>query len=276
MRPSQQVSGSAQLLRLRHFLIALFSVVVAFIALPGRQALADEKEKPADIFGGGPVDQWAFGAEAYLWGASVGGKTVTGDKLDVAFSDIVKDLDFGLMGSFVATKDKWTAFADLIYLDVTDDFSSTANIVGQPELLRVDAELKGFVTTLGGAYNFYSTDCTILNVLLGARYESLDLDLALDLGPVTANFSDTGHTLDGVVGMRGKSDFGERWYFTYYADIGTGESDLTWQGLVAVNYRFQKLDAVIGYRYLDWEFDGSNLLDRLDLGGPFAGVKFRF
>jgi hypothetical protein len=53
---------------------------------------------------------------------------------------------------------------------------------------------------------------------------------------------------------------------------------MTWQALGAINYRFQRVDAVVGYRYLDWDFDDGDMLnfDDLNLSGPFAGVKFLF
>ena len=86
------------------------------------------------------------------------------------------------MATIVAAKGKWTAFADLIYLDVSDDIKSTANIIDHPVRLELDAELKGFVATLGGAYSFFESDSTRLNAILGARYEWLDLELEFDVG----------------------------------------------------------------------------------------------
>lgn len=181
------------------------------------------------------------------------------------------------MATLAAARDKWTLFADLIYLDVDDDTKSTANIVGFPVRLKVDVELKGFVSTLGGAYSFLETDTTRLNLLAGARYLWLDAELELDIGSlIKGKVSDSGHVWDGIVGLRGKTNLNDKWYVTYAADVGTGDSELTWQALAAISYRFQKLDAVVGYRYLEWDFDDNEVFDDLDLSGPFAGAKFRF
>jgi hypothetical protein len=38
--------------------------------------------------------------------------------------------------------------------------------------------------------------------------------------------------------MRGYFMLGDNWYIPYYADIGTGGSDLTWQLFGAIGYRF--------------------------------------
>jgi hypothetical protein len=229
-------------------------------------------------FGGAPPDRWVYGAEVYLWGAGIGGKSAAGSDIDVDFGDLIDNLELGFMGTLAAAKGKWTLFADLIYLDLEDDTTSTVNVIGRPIRTEVDTELKGFISTFGGAYQVMETDTTRLNLLAGARYLWLDLDLELDVGePIRRKFSDSGNFWDGVVGLRGKTDLNEKWYLTYYADVGTGDSDLTWQALAAVSYRFQKVDAVVGYRYLDWDFDDDNeAFDDLNISGPFAGVKFGF
>lgn len=224
--------------------------------------------------------QWKFNGEVYLWGASIKGDTTAGDPIDIEFSDLLKNLDFAFMGTFAARKDKWTLFTDLIYLDVEDDYKSTANIIGHPIETKVDVELKGFITTLGGAYAFMETDSTALDVLAGARYLWIEIDMEFDIGAQKKKTSPSGHVWDGVVGVRGKTRINDKWYLTYYGDVGTGESDLTWQALAAINYKFKKVDAVLGYRYLRWNFDdGTNLgeaIDDLYFNGPFAGVKFQF
>lgn len=261
---------------LRHLPFLLLTAGIFVCGAQGSDAMADEGHGRSEVFGEAPADRWIYGAEVYLWGASVGGKTVAGDDIDVSFTDLVPKLDMGFMATLAAARGKWTAFADIVYLDVSDDIKGTANIIGQPVRLELDAKLKGFVTTLGGAYNFFESGGTRLNAILGARYEWLDLELEFDVGPFKEKVSETGSTWDAIVGLRGKTDLSDKWYLTYYADIGTGESDLTWQALAAVNYRFGRADAVLGYRYLKWDFDDTNVLDNLNLSGPFAGVKFLF
>ena len=220
---------------------------------------------------------WEFGVEAYLWGAGIDGRTTAGDKIDISFDNLISDLQLGFMGSVAASKDRWTLFADLVYLDVDDDETSTANIIGRPVKTKVDVELKGFISTLGAAYRIVETDNTRFNVLAGARYLWLDTDLKFEIGEgIRDKVSESGHVWDGIVGVRGATDLNERWYLTYYADVGTGDSDLTWQALAALNYRFSKFDAVLGYRYLDWDFDDNDTFDDLNISGPFAGVKFKF
>jgi hypothetical protein len=51
-----------------------------------------------------------------------------------------------------ARKGKWTLLADIIYLSINQETSSTANIIGVPEKVDVDVKLEGFVSTLLAAY----------------------------------------------------------------------------------------------------------------------------
>ena len=122
-------------------------------------------------------------------------------------------------------------------------------------------------------------------VIVGGRV--IDPETGLDAvrnkltiyGPLetrTAKASDSGSHWDGVVGFRGKFKLNDKWYPPYDADIGTGNSELTWQVFGGVGYRFKHLDAVFGYRYMDYQSDSSPVLDNLNLSGPMAGVKFFF
>ena len=228
-------------------------------------------------------DRWNWTAELYFWGASLGGNTTSGDNVDIGIDTIIDDLKFGAMGAISAHKGRWTGFADLIYLDLDDKASTAANV--GPISLPVDAalELKGVVSTAGVGYQVYQKDGSALHLIGGLRYLWLeaDLDLAfpelplpLPVRPVSVDDSWT--NVDAVVGLRGIADINEAWYVSYYADIGAGESDLTWQALAAINYRMKKVDLVLGYRYLDWEFDDFGPFDDLNLSGAFAGVKIPF
>jgi hypothetical protein len=225
---------------------------------------------------GADSHEWEFGGEVYLWGAGFGMRTTTGDDIDVSFTDIAKKLKMAVMASLVASKDQWALFGDFIYLDLQGDDRSTASIVGFPQNTTVDAELQGVIATFGGAYRVFESDTTQLHFLAGARLLSLSVDLNYNVEGVKLKRSDSGSGWDGIVGMRGSTDLNDRWYLTYYLDVGTGDSELTWQALAGINYRFEKVDAVLGYRYLDWTFDNNDLLDDLNVSGPYAGIKFRF
>lgn len=222
-------------------------------------------------------DTWQFRAEVYFWGAGMGGTTTEGDDIDIDLGDILDDLNLGYMGTFVARKNDWELFADLIYLELSHKEKATANIIGYPVEVKADIDLKNFISTLAGAYRFFETETTELSAVAGARYLAMDVDLDYDLGKLgSGKYSDSDSIWDGVVGLQGQTELNEKWYITYYGDVGAGGSDLTWQAEVSLNYRFSKVDAALGYRYLAWEFDDDDTFDDLNISGPFAGVRFRF
>ena len=230
-------------------LLALFIFVIAAVT-PGTVSAQDPG--------------WQFTAEIYLWGASVGGKTASGSDVDVDFDDILDNLELGFMGLFGAQKGKWSLWADLIYLDVEEDTS----VFNEP----LSVELSGWIITPAVGYNLVDTERVRLDVLGGARYLYLDLDLRL--GQLADEESDS--VWDAIVGVRGSFNLTEKWYLPYHLDVGTGDSDFTWQALGGVGYKFKWFDLLVAYRYLSWDFDDNDAVDDLDLSGPFAGVKFVF
>ena len=224
-------------------------------------------------------DTWQFGGAIYLWGAGIGGETRTGDDIDMSFSDLMKNLDMAFMGMLTARKGKWSLLSDVIYLNVSDDKSRTTNgeLIGQPVTAKLDVGLKSLIISAAAAYEVYENARTQLDVLAGGRYLYMKPDLEFRIADIglRERVAESEDFIDAVVGLRGRTELNEKWGMNYYADIGTGESDLTWQLLAGFNYRFSKVDAAFGYRYIKWEFDDS-VLDNLDVSGPYAGVRFDF
>ena len=221
-------------------------------------------------------ENWEFGGAAYLWAAGVEGTDSAGDEIDVSFSDIVKDLDGGLMGIISARKGKWTLLADIIYLSINQETSSTANIIGVPEKVDVDVKLEGFVSTFFVAYRVQESDMSSVDLLVGARYFRVDVDLDVDVGASKTKSSDSGDVLDGIIGAQVLLNLSDKWYLSCYADVGTGDSKRTWQVWPGFGYRLEKVDVVAGYRHLEWESDDGDTIDDINFSGPMLGAKFRF
>ena len=225
---------------------------------------------------GSDQDGWTFGGSAYLWAAGVKGTDAAGDEIDVSFSDTLEDLEGGFMGIITAQRGKWKLLADIIYLSIHQETSSTANIIGVPTKLDVDVKLKGFVSTLGVAYRIIDDDRTSLDLIAGARYFKLDLDLDADVGGSKIKSSDSGDVLDGIIGTEVLFNLNDRWYLSCYADVGAGDSKLTWQVWPGIGYRFEKVELVAGYRHLEWETDDGDTIEDISFSGPMLGVKFHF
>jgi hypothetical protein len=212
-------------------------------------------------------DSWKFGGELYFWGASIGGKSASGSDIDIELDDILDSLEFAFMGAVGVSKGKWSLAADLIYLNAEDSAAIAPGV-------SANVELTNWVITPLVGYNIVNTGKSRLDIVGGARYLYLKADLRVDA--LSFRAEDSGSNWDAVIGARGSVDLAKKWYLFGYLDIGTGESDLTWQAFGGVGYRFKYLDLVAAYRYLSWDFDDNQALDDLYIHGPGIGIRFVF
>ena len=219
-------------------------------------------------------DGWDYTGFIYLWGAGIGGESVTGQSVDVSFSDILDNLDFGIMGTLEARKGPWALFGDAIYLNIANDDNAA---VGPGIPVSTDVEVKGFVSTLGAGYDFYDSGQYRMNAFGGVRYLDMDTTVNLQVGGGSARVRDDFSNWDAVIGLRGHYDINDRWALNYYTDIGTGDTDFTWQAALIADYKFEKWTLSFGYRHLAWnDLNDSDTLEDLDFSGPFVGAKFQF
>jgi len=228
-------------------------------------------------------ENWEFTADLYMWYASMGGESATGGDIDIDASDLIDNLDMGFMTVLEARKGKWSILTDIIYLNVSADNQSKITVPSLSGVsIDVDAEveLEGWIVTPAVGYNFLQADTVRLDVLVGARYLWLSNDLELNTyGPLQPRYrkiSDSGDVWDGIVGLKGEVILAKNWSLPFYLDVGTGETDLTWQAVGSLAYKFEKIDVVVGYRYLEWNFDDNDIFDDLNINGPYAGIKIRF
>ena len=226
------------------------------------------------------TDKWEFDAAIYLWGASIGGNTGTGSDVDISFDDLLSNLEMAFMGVAQARKGKWFLMLDAIYLDVKNSGNISIPVDGSLDInANASVELTGWILTPSVGYNLLQTERIHLDILAGARYLYLKSDTELDFAPLPSiKKRDTvsGSVWDGIIGVDGHVNLSKNWYLPYYADIGTGSSNLTWQVFGGVGYRFKRLDLIAAYRYMAWNFDSGDAFDDLNLSGPFVGVKFGF
>lgn len=250
---------------------------VALMAIAGNALMAGGDIAPVE-----PVvpevvvsDSWEYSASINLWTASVGGETASGGDIDISFSDILDEMDFAFMTTLGAKKGKWGFLADVIYIDLSQDVDVPLN--GGAESITKFG-LKAWVVTPMATYRVIEEDQLNLDVLAGARY--LYLKGSLEVDPAPGSISDSGSVWDGIVGVRGTYDLNEKWYLPFHLDVGTGDTDLTWQAFAGVGYKYENFDLIAGYRYLDYNFDdgdtGGGIFNDLSLDGPMISINFYF
>lgn len=244
-----------------------------------------------------PSDQWQFRASVYGWLPDIGGNTTfpagTGTTINVDSSQIIDTLKFTFMGTFEAQKGRWGAFTDVIYLDVGGSKSGNRDLtiggVALPTGISADASLdiKSWVWTLAGFYRIAADPGATLDVLAGARLldieQSLGWQFSADIGgvappPRTGSSVISADIWDGIVGVKGRLAFGanREWYVPYYLDVGTGNSDLTWQAVAGIGYAFRWGELFAVWRYLDYKLKSDSKIEDVNFSGPALGVAFRW
>ncbi len=218
-------------------------------------------------------DTWEYTGYFYLWGAGIGGETVTGQNVDVSFSDLVDNLDFGIMGALEAKNGPWAVFGDAIYLNISDDEDAA---VGPGIPVSVDAEVEGLVFTAAAGYDVVSDSQIRLNAFGGMRFLDMETTVNVETGMGSRRLKDTISNWDAIVGLRGNYALNSDWALSYYADVGAGESDLTWQVAAGVEYNINNWALTVGYRHAEWEIDNSATLSDLEFSGPYLGAKYKF
>lgn len=235
------------------------------------------------LSGGDAVAQddsdWRIGGKAYLWLSDTNVSTTQGQAIEADFEDVIGNLDLAFMGSIGARKGRWSWFGDIMYVAI--DARDTTPVTGPGIPVGTDADVRFnqdvLVLTAGGGYTVSGSDKHRFELAAGVRYLDLDTDIAAAFGVGPGiELSDTGSVLDGFVAAKGYADLSDRWYLSFYGDVGAGDSDLTWQALVDLNYEFSKFDVGLGYRVLEWQSGGKGLIDDLRFSGPYLGLAFNF
>lgn len=205
--------------------------------------------------------------------------------VDMSFSDILDNLDAGLMGAFEARTGRWGLLFDAIYMKLAH--SATTSRTGPGPIgatATASAELEMAQTMYAAAVAYRAIEGrTPLDVIGGARYSKIEAGARIDgsfyaqTGTVARNGAKS--WVDPYVGVRAQRPIAERWTLVGYADVGgfgVG-SELAWQATAEVNYEFSTAIAgKFGYRYLTVDYDKDGFRYDMANSGLYLGVGIRF
>ena len=253
-----------------------------------------------------PSNQWQFTITPYLWLPNIDGTlkynvppgTSGRPNVKVGPNDYLENLEFAVMINGEIRKARWSVFTDLIYLDFSNEKSRVKSIdivnIGENTISSsidagTESSLKGAAWTLAGGYSVLQGDLGRLDLLVGFRYfglkASTDWKLTATVNgpgggqvfPRSGSISQSEDLWDGVIGLRGRLNLGSsKFYVPYYLDVGTGSSEVTWEGMVGFGYGFKWVDLVFAYRHLYYDMDDDKLVQDMRFSGPALGLTFRF
>lgn len=209
-------------------------------------------------------NQWRYSIAPYLWGTNIDGK-VGGRRgeVDVSadFSDLVEFTDIAGALRFEAVK-KWGFFGDIWFASLSNDKNTP--------LGKAEADFDQMIAEAGGLYA-YRPDLT---TYLGIRYQSVDGDIRI---PVIGESGLDESWMDAIIGVRYTPDFGRGWLGLLRADIGAGDSDLTWLAQLGVGYHFgNRWSGYLAYRYLDTDLDEGDFKWEMVQEGLGLGLVYQF
>jgi hypothetical protein len=241
---------------------------------------------------------WRFSASIYAYLPSLGGSTnfpasSGGSSVSVDADKLVESLEMTFMGAFEARRGGIGLYTDIIYLSLGDSRNGTRNLtIGGAPLpvgasAAVDYDLKGWLWTLGGAYQFAGSPGSHHDVTAGVRMIDIEQTITWSLlgnvagvpiGDRNGKRDASLQHWDFVVGLKGRAalDAAGRWHLPYYLDLGTGESDFTMQAQAGVSYSFGWGDLFGAWRYVDYDMGSDKAIRTLTFNGPTIGAVFRW
>jgi hypothetical protein len=253
------------------------------------------------LFGLAPVaaqaqaasDKWQWELGIYGWFPAIetttsfpSGASAT---IDVSAKDVIDSLKFALMGYVEARKGRWGVWSDLVYSDEggSTDGSRAFTVGGNPvnASANLTLDIKSTIWSLAGIYNLTATPDNTTDLLFGVRMlnmkQTLNWSLSSNIPELPARSGEArvdGTDWDAIVGLKGRYYIGagRKWFLPYYADVGTGDSRLTWQINAGVGYKFNWGSLYATWRYLDYDFESGNALQSMSMSGVALGAAFQF
>ena len=237
-------------------------------------------------------NEWTVDVTPYVWLPNVSstlnykGKYL--NTADVSMSDIISNLKSGGMISGEVRYGSWGMMADLV--SATLQKNGTTSVTPAPGYnfkVAYKPTLQQTMLTGAATYNLLNNQDATVDGLVGARWISVTatLNLALDGTNYSLSDSKTVHTVDPIVGFKGRYRIaGSTWYVPFYGDIGSGggTTNVTWQAMAGIGKTIEKwLDVSLIYRGLYYDMDssktnGAGLLQKTTFQGPQLSATFHF
>jgi hypothetical protein len=252
---------------------------------------------------------WSFEVAPYVWLPSVDARLRYDNlrsplpgtaEVKADSDDYFANLNFAGALAATARYDRFSVLTDVIYVSADSGSSrvDTVNIldVGRNPISSElnaggNSTLKTTLWTLAGGYTVASGTWGNVDLLAGFRYlgieASTDYNLALTLvgprgnaGPTfggSGRLSGRENIWNGIIGVRGRINIAESGFFVpYYLDLGTGDSNVTWQTFAGIGYQSGWAGVQLGWRYMSYDQGGSSLVQDMTLSGAYLAVNFSF
>jgi hypothetical protein len=251
--------------------IIISALVASSLAMAGGDIVPVEPVVETPIVEANP---WKNEVYIYGWLPSISASTpLPNSPNEIEASDILDKLKMVFMGGYSGRNDTWSVFADYIYFKMGDSKTRTLPDLGD---IHVGLDMDATLIHAGAGYNLIDTGDGLLDLAVGVRYLDLGVDFRYDGVLINRTAEPSKDFTDFFVGVRGVKNINKNWYIPYEADVGTGDTDLSWQLFAGVGYRYDWGDVKLGYRYLEFDMEDDAIVQDLTLSGAALGVSIKF
>jgi hypothetical protein len=217
---------------------------------------------------------WDWMVAPYLWAASIStdlNAEAPPAGTDSDFSGILDKIDGVFMLRLEGRGDHFGAFADVLFLSLTDD--------NDQRFSHTESDLDVWLVDAAAVWSPGDERSRGLGLFAGLRYVDVDLSVRVDpINPLfdTATIGTNKGYSDMLLGARYTWAFSERWGLTLRGDGSFGDTEGTWSASAIAQYRTRNGGWLFGYRYLSAEIKTGDNDTEITLSGPMIGYGFSF
>jgi len=223
---------------------------------------------------------WEWTLAPYAWGAGLKMDLTVNDNAvastEVDFSDLLDKTDMAGMVHFEGRNGKGGFFVDALFMALSDE-RTTAPPPPLPGGAQIDAELNQFIAEGGGFWRLGGGESG-LDILFGVRAMGIDSEVDITFPSPSTTKVTTGSDetfIDGFVGARYSHPIGGKWDWALRGDVGTGDTDVTWNAVGTVGVRFGdtgKYSLRFGYRQMEMDFENDDSGAKIETDITFSGA----
>ena len=221
--------------------------------------------------------EWEYSVAPYFFLARLDGtfgargRTAQGN---ASFTDIFRNLDFALMGTFEAKKGKFIFLGDAMYMKL-----SGKKVTPSPLFSDIEVETKELVIDPEVGYRVVDEKGGSIDLLGGVRFWHVKNHITFQprILPLV-DVEESKNWADPVIGVRGTAHLSPRTFVVGKFDMGGFglASDFTGQAFGGVGFKVKpKLALIGGYRYLRVDYVKDDFVFKTAMSGIMLGAKFR-
>ena len=210
--------------------------------------------------------------------------------IQITPTDYASKLNAAAMFAFEVRKGALDLFGDYIYTNASATASVSTLVSGPtghikiPITLNTNSHLAASIWEIAAGFSLAHGNNADVNLFAGWR--QFPLNLTFDYNAVVGKkgvIAPSGTVVenpmanDVIFGLRGKAFLSDHFYIPYYADMGVGAINQTWEAFGGGGYRFDHGQTIVlVYRTLNYyDFPSNSAVQKLTMSGPLLGYTFQ-